>query len=174
MSEVYRPSRRGNRRPNNEPLVIEGAALMFRNFRGGPTKFNSDGGLRTFCVELDDELAEIFSKMGFNVSVTKPKNDDYEPVPYMKINVSYRYEDNLPSVNLYQGGRRVELTESSVGTLDFADIIDCDVVFKGSPKRDGSGLTAYLQTIHVTIREDAFRSKYAQYDEDVLEEVPFE
>ena len=173
MSNIYKPNRidRGQR----EVFNIEGAGLLFKNFSGAPTKFDTVGGKRDFCLELDDELAAILDKKGFNIKMTRPRDEEYDPVPYLKIKVGYKFK--APSVFLMQGKKRIELTEATIGTLDWADIENVDLSFSASAYdfAGKKGISAYLQSMHVVVREDAFASKYTQYDEDVAdEEMPFE
>ena len=56
QESVYSWDNRGN-------LVIENAVIFWTNFRGEPTKFNPQGGKRTFCLGLDEGMAATTSTM---------------------------------------------------------------------------------------------------------------
>ena len=66
------------------------------------------------------------------------------------------------------------LTEDTVGSLDYADISNVDVVISPFEYNDiggKSGVAAYVKTMYVSVVEDEFASKY-DYD-DEPEELPF-
>lgn len=146
-----------------DDLQIEGAHILFKNFSGKESTYNRAGN-RNFSVRIDDpELAQKLADDGWNVRVMQPR-DDEEGVRH-RIEVTVRFDNIPPKIRMISGGRMVQLDEESVGCLDTAEITNVDLVIH--PARwevaGRSGVKAYLRTMYVTIREDAFASKYADY-----------
>ena len=149
----------------NGKLIIEDARLLYRNFAGAQTDYNAPGK-RNFNVIIDDpDLAQKMADDGWNVKI-RPARDPQEPsIHHIKVNVNFNSARG-PRIFMHTGNSMVELTEQTVGQLDQADIIGCDLVI--SPyryERNGNaGLSAYLDTMHVVIKEDPFAHKYANLE----------
>ena len=156
-------------------LVVENAQIAFRNFSGKESKFNRAGD-RNFCVIFDKETGEELKEQGWNVGILKPR-DEYEEPSY-KLTVAVQFGKFPPKVYMISGRKKTLLTEDTVGTLDFAEIENVDLVIRPynwevNGKR---GVKAYVQTMYVEIREDKFASKYNFDDFDDpcdLGDVPF-
>lgn len=155
-----------------ENIKIEGARLVFRNFSGKPDKFNSQGGKRQFSVVIDDpDFAASLEEEGWKIKKFKPREDEEgDPGSYLQVKVNFAYIP--PHIFLCTGKSKSLLNEDTVGSLDYADISDVDIII--SPHEydvnGKSGIAAYVKTMYVNVVQDEFASKY-DYDEE--EELPF-
>lgn len=151
-------------------ISIENAKLRFRNFAGKASKFNAEGR-RNFCVLIPDHMVQALIDEGWNIKFLKP-NDDYdETQAYLQVKVSY---GNI-SPRIYivtERGHKTLLDEDTVGSLDYAEIKNVDVIVRPYTYsvNGKEGISAYVKNMYVTVYEDEFADKYA----DCEEETPFE
>lgn len=151
-------------------VSIENARICFRNFSGKAGTFNAEG-IRNFCVILDDRLADQMKEDGWNVKYLKPREEGETPQPYISVAVSYR---NIPpKIVLVTSHGKSVLSEDTVGTLDWAEIENVDLIFSPYPwEMNGrSGIKAYLKTMYVTISEDEFESKYYETPDSAYDAI---
>ena len=149
----------------NGKLIIEDAYLLYRNFAGKQTDYNA-AGKRNFNVIIDDpDLAQKMADDGWNVKFRVPRDPQDAGVHHIKVNVNFESARG-PRIFMHTGNNVVELNERTVDQLDQADILGCDMLI--SPfhwERNGSsGISAYLDTMHVVIKEDPFAHKYANLE----------
>lgn len=155
-----------------DKLVLENVTLLFRNFSGKAGNYNEEGD-RSVCIKLDPSLADELSKDGWNVRVLQPRDDDAEPGFYLPVTVSYRNVE--PNIYTHIGKQRTRITEDTVSSLDYVDIINADIAIspyhweRRTKNGTDRGIKAFLKTMHLTIDQDEFADKYR----DEEEEVPF-
>lgn len=156
-----------NNRNNPSDLMIEDAKILFTNFAGSPTRYNSEGGKREFSVALPLNLVEDLEKDGWNVKYRKNADGEFDPErPYLGVKVSYKFK--APAIWLIAGGRKQLMTEDTVGTLDNITIKTADVVIHPSvyDVRGQQGISAYVKELYVVMDDESasFTSKYADLD----------
>jgi hypothetical protein len=141
-------------------FMVEDARLVFRNFSGKEGQYNREGD-RNFSVILDPQTAEIMLKDGWNVKYLASREEGEEDTPYIQVAVSYK--NRPPRVVMITSTSRTNLTEESVAVLDWADIQTADLIARAYEweVNGKSGIKAYLQSLFVTIEEDALERKYA-------------
>lgn len=143
-------------------VVIEGARIIFRNFRGEEKAYNRKGD-RNFCVVLDEDLAERLERDGWAVKRKPPKEEGDEELIYLKVKVAF---GNFPPIikQLTSGGA-TSLDEDTVMILDTAAIENVDLII--SPYEwevnGKTGISAYLRKMYVTIEEDDLDKKYSKF-----------
>lgn len=140
-------------------ITIKNARLLFRNFAGQPDKFNPPGK-RTFCIYLDDqpELLEVLRQEGYNIKLLVNSEEGYE-IPYLRVNVKYGVRP--PKIEQITSAGSIILKEDTVDTLDWAEIVKCDLIITPYEYAPGS-ISAYLKTMYVTIYEDELDKEYAE------------
>ena len=150
-----------------ENLVIEGAKLIFKNFAGEESKFNRRGN-RNFCVVLEQEDAMNLMDAGWNIKELNTREDE-APLYYLQTSVSF---DNIPpKVVLISGRTKTMLDDTTIDTLDYAEIANVDLIIRPYhwEVNGKTGIKAYLKTMYVTVEVDEFAAKY----EDIEEDMPF-
>ena len=145
-------------------INIEGAIVIWKNFSGERDKFNP--GKRGFSVVIDDAtMAEELRNEGWNVK-NRPLQEGADPSEQewtlpVKLNMN-RYTQ----VWLIVGNHKTLLDENTVAQLDVVDFINCDISIRPYEWEMGgrNGITAYVDSMYVTIRENKFAEKYADLD----------
>jgi hypothetical protein len=145
---------------------MEGVRIIFRNFAGKEGQYNREGD-RNFAVLLDERVATDLATDGWTVKWLKPREDAEGEDPQAYLQVSVNFKGRPPRIVLVTSRGRTNLDESSIEMLDWADIINVDLIVRPYEwvVNNKSGIKAYLQSIYVTIEEDALEKKYAEMDE---------
>ena len=101
---------------------------------------------------------------GWNVRYLDSREEGDPDTPYIQVAVSFKMRP--PRVILLTSTSRTQLDESAVEILDWADIQVADLIARGYEwtVNGKSGIKAYLQSLFVTIEEDALERKYAVHD----------
>jgi len=152
--------------PNDNTVLMEGVRIIFRNFAGKEGQYNREGD-RNFAVLLDDPTAHAMAEDNWNVKWLRPRNEDEEETPQAYLPVSVNFKGRPPRIVLITSRGRTNLDESQVEMLDWADIINVDLIVRPYEwtVNNKSGVKAYLQSIYVTIEEDALEMKYSELDQ---------
>lgn len=145
-------------------FVVEGAQIIWRNFAGALRDFNPEGN-RNFNLVLTPELAEQLAADGWAVREWVPKNVEEGDEPLLLLKVTVSFKNIPPRVVLVTEKTRTQLNENTVAVLDYADIENIDLICVAYNWSAGgkTGISAYLKTMFVTIREDYLEKKYDFY-----------
>ena len=153
-------------------ITFEGCRIIFRNFTGKQTQYNP-AGKRNFCVVIptdqvigEDEDGEpifLVNQLlddGWNVKIRPPRDENDSELAYLQVAVSF---DNIPpKIWMISSNTRTLLDETTVGQLDFAEIVNVDLIVRpyNWEVNGKSGVKAYVKAMYVTIEEDEFAAKY--------------
>lgn len=148
-------------------VVMEGVRIVFRNFAGKESEFNREGD-RNFAVLLDDEIANVMLQDGWNIKRLKPREDADEgegEQAYLPVKVAFG-KGRPPRVVQITSRGRTNLGEDEVEMLDWVDIRNVDLIVRPYHwnVNGKTGISAYLQSLYVTIEEDELEQKYAEMD----------
>ena len=158
-------------------LIIENATIFWLNFAGQERQFNPPGR-RTFCVEIDEDLANQLQEDGWNVKVRPPREEGDEARYHLQVEL--KFTDNPiydPDVEVIANGVMRKLTESDVHILDEAEIINVDLEINphdwGTKRNGERAIKAYVKRLYVTIQPNLFDIKYGNYI-NPADDVPFD
>jgi hypothetical protein len=158
-----------------QPVVLEGRRIHFRNFAGAAGRYNNEGN-RNFVVFLEEEEAKAMEADGWNIKWLQPRDEDDGPAPIVKVQVKWPREGSKgrpPRVILITGNGKTQLDEGMVSLLDWADIENVDLIVR--PWRweinGNTGISAYLNSMYVTIREDELEKKYRDVPDSAAESI---
>ena len=148
---------------NAKTFMVEDARIIFRNFSGKEGQYNREGD-RNFAVVLDPDTAASMLADGWNVRHLEAREEGDDPTPY--VSVAVNFNNRPPRVVLLTSTTRTQLDEASVEILDWADIQNADLIARGYEwsVNGKSGVKAYLQSLFITIQEDALERKYAVHE----------
>lgn len=149
---------------NVNSINIEGAMIIWKNFSGERDKFNP--GKRGFSVVIDDTvMADELRQEGWNVKDRPLQEgaDDSEQEWTLPVKLNM---NRYTQVWLIVGNHKTLLDEDTVSQLDVVDIVNCDISIRPYEwEMNGrTGITAYVDSMYVTIRENKFAEKYADLD----------
>ena len=140
-------------------VLLEGRRILYRNFSGVEGRFNAKGD-RNFNVLLEDDEAERMLEDGWNVKYLQPRDEEDKPQPRLEVAVSFK--NRPPNVVLLTDHGKTQLDESMVSLLDWADIINVDLIIRPYQWEVGgrTGVKAYVKSLYVKIQEDDLEKKY--------------
>ena len=151
---------------NDNTVLMEGVRIIFRNFSGKEGQYNREGD-RNFAVLLDDAVATAMAEDNWNIKWLRPRSEEEEEAPQAYLPVSLNFKGRPPRIVLITSRGRTNLDEDSVDMLDWADIVNVDLIVRPYEwtVNQKTGIKAYLQSIYVTIEEDALELKYSELDQ---------
>lgn len=148
---------------NNGKILIDNATIKWPNFSGAKKMYNDEGD-RNFILVIDDpEVAEALREAGCNIKIKTSNIPGEAPEMQLKVNVSYRF--SAPTAYLKVGRKLKDLTEESIGTLDFVEMERVDIDIHLGREWTAGGITArtaYLDKILVVQEVDRFLERYAE------------
>lgn len=155
-------------------VMMEGVQIIFRNFTGKEGQYNP-AGTRNFGVLISDDVAASMEEDGWNVKRLRPREEIEEgelPQAWLPVELKYRDMHGQPvrpaRIVLITSRGRTNLGESEVEMLDWAEILNVDLIvraFPWGPINGKSGVKAYLQSMYITINEDPLERKYSELDQ---------
>lgn len=140
-------------------FMVEDAQLIFRNFSGKEGQYNREGD-KNFAVILNEETAAQMLSDGWNVKVLPAREEGDSDTFYIQVSVNFK--NRPPRVVLITDKNRTNLDNDTVSSLDWVDIRTADLICRGYDWEvgDKTGTKAYLQSMFVTIEQDALEKKY--------------
>jgi hypothetical protein len=144
----------------DDTVLLEDVQIVFRNFSGAAGMYNKEGD-RSFAVKLPPEWAEELTRRGWNVKYLRARDEDEAEQAYVSVKINFN-GPRPPKVYMITSRGRTQLDESTVSTLDYVDIVKIDMILNPYQYtvNGKSGISAYLESIYVTILEDALAQKY--------------
>lgn len=165
----------------DDTIIFDRAVIPggnWKNFSGGPTKFNKTNTKRFFEIFLTDEEATRLKDLGWNVRWLESKNTSEPKQAHLQVFVNYntlnKYKPKLWLVR--SKGKPMLMDEDLVSQLDSDDITRATLKIRPYDwelENGTSGRKAMLKEGYFTIEEDDFGSEYWTEDEDD-EEMPFD
>lgn len=146
-------------------FMVEDAHLRYLNFEGREGVFN-EKGQRSFCCDIDEELAEQLARDGWNVRWTKVQEEGERSIPY--VNIAVGYKRLPPRIILIADRARTVMDEDSVEILDGVQIKTVDLIARGREYEPGK-IKAYLKSMYITITQDALERKYEVHEEEPMD-----
>ena len=148
---------------DNNTITIRNANVDGRtaNFTGHARGPKEKEGKRYFLIKLEPELAEELQNNGWNVKWTKerPDNPDYEPYPYIKVNINYNLRKR-PSVYMVTKNNKTLLTEDTIEQLEGCYFEKVDVTISNIYYRNYDQWSIVLNIGFFTIEPNELYDEY--------------
>lgn len=145
-------------------LRFDNAKVLFRNFSGREVQKNgrtiNSAGSRNFCVVIEDpNVAQAMINDGWNVKVNA--SEDYE-LPLYYLPVAVRFDKIPPTVFRVTEHNKLQLTDETIGNLDYETIKNADMLVSGSTWDDNgtARIKAYLKLAYFVVEENPWEQKY--------------
>lgn len=150
---------------------------QWRNFSGGPTRFNRSNTERTFEIFLEEEEAVRLKDLGWNVKWLESRNESEPKQAHLKISIKLDGPRKFrPKMWLTRTkGNPILMDEDLISQLDSDDITRAALQIRPYDwelENGTKGRKAMLKQGYFTIEEDDFGSEFWNTD-DGEEEIPF-
>ena len=150
----------------------------WRNFAGGPTRFDPKNTKRTFEIFLTDEEANRLMDLGWNVKWLEPRNPSEPKQAHLQVFIKLDGPARLqPKIwQTRKKGRPILLDGDLIGQLDMDDFERVKLQirpYKWELDSGKSGIKAFVKQMFVTPVEDDFAAEFFDED-DEGNEIPFE
>jgi len=164
----------------DETVVFNKAQIPYgnwRNFAGGPTKFNKQNTQRFFHLFLTDEEAKRLEDAGWNVKWLEPKNPSEPKQAHLQVFIKLDGPARLqPRIWLTRkNGKPILMDEELINQLDMDDFARVKLQIRPYDWTLDSGVSgrkAFVKQMFVTLVEDEFSAEF--FGDDVDEAMPFE
>ena len=166
------------KRLTNGDLSIEHAVVIWSNFSGRPTKFNPQGGKRTFNIVLPRVIADELSNDGWNIKVRDPRDEDDDPLVFTEvvINMDSMYPPKVFLCSEFNGKKSMnKLDSDTIGELDEIEIENYDMVIHPYEhnRTETFRVKGYVNSLYATQAHNLdFDGKYDGYGSEG--ELPFD
>jgi len=133
-----------------ETILFENKEVIFKNFSGAPSKF--DSGKRTFNIVLEPQDIETLDKIGsFNIKTRESIDGTEPPINHIKVNINPESRVNIFLVN-DATKEMTSLDIDSYGILDTSDIISVDAIVRPwEYDKEAHKFVLYLQNLYVKL-----------------------
>lgn len=160
-------------------LELENVNIKFSNFSGKEDTYGNN--YRTFNVDIPQELEEELIEANWPLKHYKVRGEDEILQGYLKVRVSYKYEDKAPDIFLEtSSGRKMKINENRVHKLDNYELTNIDMELVPSYTRDRATgewrdtPTIYLGTMYATLVESRLAAKHEVYYDDEPDDAPWD
>lgn len=161
-------------------VVFNNAQIPYgnwRNFSGGPTRFNKQNTQRFFHLFLTDEEAYRLEDLGWNVKWLEPRNPSEPKQAHLQVFIKMDGPARLqPRIWLTRKkGRPILMDEDLVSQLDQDDFARVKLQIRPYDWTLDSGVSgrkAFVKQMFVTVVEDDFSSEFFD-DDETEDDVPF-
>jgi hypothetical protein len=166
----------------DESIIFDRAQIPvgnWRNFSGGPTRFNRSNTKRFFEVFLTEEEGQRLKDAGWNVKYLESRNESEPRQAHLQVFINYDVPKRFqPKIWMTRTkGNPVLMDEELVGQLDTDDIVRAKLQIRPYDwelDNGTSGRKAMLKQAYFTIEEDDFGAEfYHDSIESDEEEIPF-
>jgi hypothetical protein len=150
-------------------VVMENVRLVFRNFAGREGQYNREGD-RNFGVILPEDVAEAMANDGWNVKYLKPRDEEeaeeQTETPWLPVKVGFG-KGRPPMIYRVTSRGKTIMKDDTVEQLDWAEILNVDLIVRPYhyDVQGREGISAYVQTMYITVEENPLEEKYAELDE---------